>query len=72
MYLAEMVIVSAAGTALIWLPNIYVYIVIRSIGGFGRAILYSTLFIWGKYEISYHSFLGLIDHITLKVYLFSM
>ena len=48
MYLAEMIIVSTAGTALIWLPNIYVYIVIRSIGGFGRAILYSTLFIWGK------------------------
>ena len=52
MYLAQMILVASAAIALVWLPNIYVYLTIRAVGGLGQGLLYATLFIWGSYNIT--------------------
>ena len=52
MYLAQMILVASAAIALVWLPNIYVYLTIRAVGGLGQGLLYATLFIWGNYNIT--------------------
>ena len=47
-YLAEVLLMAVSATMLVWLPSIYLFIVIRGMIGFGFGVFYNIAYVYGK------------------------
>ena len=44
----EVLLMSISSTILVWLPSIYMFIVMRGIIGFGFGVFYNIAYVYGK------------------------